>query len=63
MHSGRTHLVDEGRAALPALIDDPADTYVWITCDTTTTRALASYVYKDLSVPRHRVQALGYWRP
>jgi NADPH-dependent ferric siderophore reductase len=55
-------LVDEVRAALPALIEDPADTYVWITCDTTTTRTLSSYVRKELSVPRSRVHALGYWR-
>ncbi|MEV0116054.1 siderophore-interacting protein [Streptomyces sp. NPDC050844] len=57
------HLVDEVKAALPALVQDPADVYVWITCDTTTTRALASYVRKELNVPKHRVHALGYWRP
>ncbi|MFF1697736.1 SIP domain-containing protein [Streptomyces sp. NPDC058257] len=57
------HLVDEVKVALPALIEDSADVYVWITCDTTTTRALASYVRKELSIPRHRVHALGYWRP
>ncbi|MFE0171227.1 siderophore-interacting protein [Streptomyces sp. NPDC059002] len=56
-------LVQEVRAALPGLLGDPADAYVWITCDTTTTRALASYVRKELSVPKHRVHALGYWRP
>ncbi|MFJ2770764.1 siderophore-interacting protein [Streptomyces sp. NPDC087300] len=56
------HLVQEVKAALPDLLGDPEDAYVWITCDTTTTRALASYVRKELSVPRHRVHALGYWR-
>ncbi|UFQ19738.1 MULTISPECIES: siderophore-interacting protein [Streptomyces] len=57
------HLVQEVKSALPGLLGDPADAYVWITCDTTTTRALAAYVRKDLSVPKHRVHALGYWRP
>ncbi|GGV41801.1 siderophore-interacting protein [Streptomyces longisporoflavus] len=56
-------LLDEVRAALPALIEDTPDAYVWITCDTATTRALASYVRRDLSIPRRRVHALGYWRP
>lgn len=59
-----SHLADEVRAELPAVIEgDPADIYVWITCDTTTTRALASYVRKELSIPKQRVHALGYWRP
>ncbi len=57
------HLVDEVKAALPALLGDPADAYVWITCDTTTTRTLSAYVRKELSVPKDRVHALGYWRP
>jgi NADPH-dependent ferric siderophore reductase len=56
------HLVTEVRAALPALLRTAPDPYVWIACDTATTRALTSYVRKDLNVPRHRVNALGYWR-
>ncbi|MEV8316429.1 siderophore-interacting protein [Streptomyces sp. NPDC059900] len=62
-HDAGGRLVEEVRAALPALVEDPDDVYVWITCDTATTRALASYVRKDLSIPRQRVHALGYWRP
>jgi len=38
------------------------DTYVWIACDTVTTRALTSYVVKDLAVPKQRVKSLGYWK-
>jgi NADPH-dependent ferric siderophore reductase len=38
------------------------DTFVWIACDTATTRALTSYVLKDLAVPKHRVKSLGYWK-
>lgn len=57
------HLVSEVRAALPGLIGtDASDAYVWIACDTATTRTLASYARKELAVPRDRVDALGYWR-
>ncbi|WP_405595280.1 siderophore-interacting protein [Streptomyces sp. NBC_01410] len=56
------HLVDEVKAALPGLLDDPAGAYVWIACDTATTRALTTYVRKDLGLPKDRVNALGYWR-
>ncbi len=56
-------LVAEVRAALPDLIGASPQPYVWIACDTATTRALTSYVRKELSVPRQRVQALGYWQP
>ncbi|MET9593548.1 siderophore-interacting protein [Streptomyces sp. NPDC006516] len=57
------HLVSEVKAALPGLIGtDASDAYVWIACDTATTRALASYARKELAVPRDRVDALGYWR-
>jgi NADPH-dependent ferric siderophore reductase len=38
------------------------DTFVWIACDTATTRTLTSYVLKDLAVPKHRVKSLGYWK-
>ena len=57
------HLVAEVKAALPELLgDDPSDAYVWIACDTTTTRSLAAFARKDLAVPKDRVNALGYWR-
>ncbi|MEU4085286.1 siderophore-interacting protein [Streptomyces aureus] len=56
------HLVDEVKAALPDLLKDTARPYVWIACDTATTRALSAHVRKELSVPRQRVNALGYWR-
>lgn len=56
------HLVDEVKSALPGLLDDPAGAYVWIACDTTTTRALTTYVRKELGLPKGRVNALGYWR-
>ena len=52
----------EVKASLPDLIDDPASTFVWIACDTKTTRTLTSYLLKELSLPKDRVKALGYWR-
>ena len=55
-------LVAEVKASLPDLIDDPASTFVWIACDTKTTRTLTSYLLKELSLPKDRVKALGYWR-
>lgn len=61
---GGAHLVEEVKAALPALLGpDPSDAYVWIACDTATTRALAGYARRKLGVPRERVNATGYWRP
>ncbi|MFD7706878.1 siderophore-interacting protein [Streptomyces sp. NPDC059786] len=59
---GGAHLVDEVRSALPALLRDEPEPYVWIACDTATTRTLSSYVRKELALPKHRVHALGYWR-
>ncbi|MEW2082712.1 siderophore-interacting protein [Streptomyces sp. NPDC005283] len=56
------HLVDEVKAALPGLLDDTAGAYAWIACDTTTTRALTTYIRKELGLPKDRVNALGYWR-
>ncbi|MFD9609807.1 siderophore-interacting protein [Streptomyces sp. NPDC059083] len=53
-------LVARVKAELPALAD--ARSYVWIACDTATTRALAGYARKELGLPRERVHALGYWR-
>ncbi|MFE2825873.1 siderophore-interacting protein [Streptomyces sp. NPDC059271] len=56
------HLVERVKAELPDLLREEPDPYVWITCDTTTTRTLAGHVRKELNVPRRRVHALGYWR-
>jgi NADPH-dependent ferric siderophore reductase len=56
----RQELVENVKTALPEFISE--DAYVWIACDTATTRALTSYVLKDLAVPKHRVKALGYWK-
>ncbi|MFF0221833.1 siderophore-interacting protein [Streptomyces sp. NPDC004629] len=56
------HLVQQVRAELPALLADTPHPYVWIACDTATTRTLSSYVRRELGVPRQRVHALGYWR-
>ncbi|QKW10037.1 siderophore-interacting protein [Streptomyces sp. NA04227] len=56
------HLVSTVKAALPSLLADPANAYVWIACDATTTRTLTGYVRKELGVPKQRVNALGYWR-
>ncbi|MFF7766964.1 siderophore-interacting protein [Streptomyces massasporeus] len=56
------HLVDRVKSDLPALLQGTADPYVWIACDTVTTRALTTYVRKELGLPKQRVHALGYWR-
>ncbi|WP_329209995.1 siderophore-interacting protein [Streptomyces sp. NBC_00683] len=57
------HLVAEVKAALPDLLgDDASDAYLWIACDTATTRALSSYARKELGLAKDRVNALGYWR-
>ncbi|MGV9558983.1 siderophore-interacting protein [Streptomyces sp. NPDC003522] len=58
----RTDLVDRVRTELPALLTAAPDPYVWIACDTRTTRTLAAYVRKDLAVPKDRTHALGYWQ-
>ncbi|MFF8628243.1 siderophore-interacting protein [Streptomyces werraensis] len=55
-------LVERVRAELPALLASGPDPYVWIACDTATTRALGAFVRKELGMPKQRVQALGYWR-
>ncbi|AWI30789.1 siderophore-interacting protein [Streptomyces tirandamycinicus] len=61
---GGAALVAEVRAALPGLLgDDRSDAFVWIACDTATTRTLTAYVRKELGLPKDRVNALGYWRP
>ncbi|GLX22203.1 MULTISPECIES: siderophore-interacting protein [Streptomyces] len=51
------------RAELPQLLGpDPAAAYVWLACDTATTRDLAGYLKKELGLPKQRVNSLGYWR-
>lgn len=55
-------LVDRVKADLPGLLQGASDPYVWIACDTATTRALAAYARKELGLPKQRVHALGYWR-
>lgn len=61
---GGARLVEEVKAGLPGLLGaDPAGAFVWIACDTATTRTLTGYVRKELGVPKDRVSALGYWRP
>jgi NADPH-dependent ferric siderophore reductase len=59
-------LVEEIRSTLPDLLRTHRSTdeyYVWVASDTVTTRSLATYLRKELSVPKPRVKALGYWRP
>ncbi|MEU0035915.1 MULTISPECIES: siderophore-interacting protein [unclassified Streptomyces] len=56
------HLVAEVRADLPGLLKGEPDPYVWIACDTATTRSLTTYVRKELALPKQRVNAMGYWR-
>lgn len=55
-------LVAEVRADLPGLLEGEPDPYVWIACDTATTRSLTAYVRKELALPKQRVNAMGYWR-
>ncbi|MFF7310612.1 SIP domain-containing protein [Streptomyces sp. NPDC008137] len=55
-------LVDRVKSDLPGLLRGASDPYVWIACDTATTRTLAAYVRKELGLPKQRVHALGYWR-
>ncbi|WP_412077545.1 siderophore-interacting protein [Streptomyces xanthophaeus] len=54
------HLVETVRSELPKRLDPGA--YIWIACDTSTTRTLAAFARKDLGVPKERLHALGYWR-
>ncbi|MFJ1565452.1 siderophore-interacting protein [Streptomyces erythrochromogenes] len=57
-----TALADRVRAELPELLADPGSAYVWLACDTATTRTLTAYLRKDLGLPKQRVNGLGYWR-
>ncbi|MFC8871476.1 siderophore-interacting protein [Streptomyces sp. NPDC057148] len=56
------HLVARVTEELPELLRAAPEPYVWIACDTATTRALGAYVRKELGVAKQRVNALGYWR-
>ncbi|OKK15987.1 FAD-binding protein [Streptomyces sp. CB00455] len=56
-------LVERVRAELPQLAPDVESAYVWLACDTVTTRTLSGYLRKDLGLPRQRLNSLGYWRP
>ncbi|MFD7546334.1 MULTISPECIES: siderophore-interacting protein [unclassified Streptomyces] len=59
-------LLEEVRSTLPDLLRTHRGTdefYVWVACDTVTTRSLTAYLRKELSVPKPRVKSLGYWRP
>jgi NADPH-dependent ferric siderophore reductase len=57
---GGAALVETVRSGLPEQLD--AGCYVWIACDTATTRTLAAFARKQLGVPKERLHALGYWR-
>ncbi|MET7595098.1 siderophore-interacting protein [Streptomyces sp. NPDC004082] len=59
---GGAGLVARVKDDLPGLLAEQPEPYVWIACDTATTRSLAAYVRKELSLPKQRVNALGYWR-
>lgn len=62
-HDRGAALVESVKSTLPQLLgDDASDAYVWIACDTATTRSLSGYVRKELAVTKERVHALGYWR-
>ncbi|NJP51926.1 siderophore-interacting protein [Streptomyces sp. SBST2-5] len=56
------HLVRRVRTELPGLLRATPDPYVWIACEARTTRALSSFVRKELHLPKQRMHALGYWR-
>ncbi|MFG3251354.1 siderophore-interacting protein [Streptomyces sp. NPDC048187] len=55
-------LVARVKEELPEPLRAASEPYVWIACDTATTRTLAAYARKELGVPKQRVNALGYWR-
>ncbi|MFG2297366.1 siderophore-interacting protein [Streptomyces sp. NPDC048603] len=59
---GGAALVERVKAELPELAPDPGSAYVWLACDTATTRTLTAWLRKDLALPKQRVNSLGYWR-
>ncbi|MGW0839453.1 siderophore-interacting protein [Streptomyces sp. NPDC002787] len=56
-------LLAQVKTDAPALLENTPDPYVWIACDTVTTRSLSAYFRKELGLPKQRMHALGYWRP
>ncbi|MXM65764.1 SIP domain-containing protein [Streptomyces sp. HUCO-GS316] len=55
-------LITQVKTDLPDLVKGTPHPYVWIACDTATTRTLSTYVRKELGLPKPRMHALGYWR-
>lgn len=55
-----TALESAVRAALPPLATP--STYLWITCEARTTRALTAFARKDLALPKDRLHTMAYWR-
>ncbi|HLU30065.1 MAG TPA: siderophore-interacting protein [Glycomyces sp.] len=55
-------LVAEAREALPGLIADPASSYAWVACEFASTRGLKTLLRKEIGMPKHRVNAMAYWR-
>ncbi|WP_405894832.1 siderophore-interacting protein [Streptomyces sp. NBC_00104] len=56
-------LLTQVQTDAPDLLENTPDPYVWIACDTATTRSLTAYFRKELGLPKQRMHALGYWRP
>ncbi|WP_338897314.1 siderophore-interacting protein [Streptomyces sp. TG1A-60] len=56
-------LLTQVKTDAPVLLNDTSAPYIWIACDTATTRSLTAYFRKELGVPKQRMHALGYWRP
>lgn len=50
-------LVQTARTALPA----DNDAFYWVSCEASSTRAIARHLRRNLGVPRQRISALGYW--
>ncbi|MFF3848665.1 siderophore-interacting protein [Streptomyces sp. NPDC002328] len=59
---GGADLVERVKAELPEILRLTPDPYIWIACDTRTTRVLSAYVRKELGITKDRAHALGYWR-
>ncbi|WP_328506743.1 siderophore-interacting protein [Streptomyces sp. NBC_00391] len=56
-------LLTQVQTDAPDLLENTPAPYVWIACDTATTRSLTAYFRKELGLPKQRMHALGYWRP
>ncbi|WP_443059347.1 SIP domain-containing protein [Streptomyces sp. NBC_00435] len=57
---GSSALTERVRAELPPLLGEAGSAYVWLACDTATTRTLTGWLRKDLAIPKGRVNGLGY---